>query len=207
MSPPREELDGRPAIKSSAGRVPPSDRRGSPGAPQTRRFERLGEPVHPALPSGQRADRPVRLVVGRAIHRHGLQRPATCGDAADRRRCRDALGTLRTADSRASTRHSRPTPPPRSRARDPAYCSSNAAAVFAPMPAAPGMPSDLSPRSAMRSGTWLGATPTHSATPAGSTVATPLVAALRERTFTFAVTHWKRSRSPVTSRQGERSAC
>src|SRR4029079_12852296 len=39
------------------------------------------------------------------------------------------------------------------------YCTSSDAAVLAPTPRAPGILSDGSPRSAMKSGTWVGSTP------------------------------------------------
>ncbi len=151
---PRSRPPFRRLLRPIGGRrgpaLPIGGRSRSVGCPlRLRVFETLCQPIHPVLRRGPCAALPVRrLVVGRSSSRRGALRCR--GSSGFRRRCRGERCAQRgplDADRASSIASSDP-------------CSlKSSAAVFSPTPFAPGMPSDGSPRRAMKSGTSSGPMP------------------------------------------------
>ena len=116
----------------------------------SRLLQPLGEPVHPALAGGGRGARPVgRPVLGALDLRVAQRRDVLEGE--------QVVAAFEQAGAQLRPRLARS--PRRARASSEPCLRSSSAAVFSPTPLAPGMPSEGSPRRAMKSGTSSGGIP------------------------------------------------
>ena len=140
----------RPAKASEHRGAPPVGFGPSvPGQAPGPRVKSLRKPVHQALAGGRGGACEVGRRVGRALDAGRLERR----DLPERAQLVGLVGQ-RLADPRGRRLMGSASSASR------VSCSlSSSRAVFSPMPLAPGSPSEGSPRSAMKSGTWSGRTP------------------------------------------------
>ena len=186
--PHRQRPGRRPALPARACPARRSHDAASEVGQRCRRLEALRQPQHAVAAGGRGARRP-----GRSPGRPG-DRSRRCAAS----RCRGTRAARRRARATPRRRADARRRPPRSRASSEPWRRSRSAAVLAPIPGAPGRPSDGSPRSAMKSGTSSGTDPVALDDLGGVDLLKAARALLeiddRDR---LGLAHWYMSRSPV----------